>query len=172
MRVKDYLQAKYGSGSTTTMLACEAKAFGIPYPLPTGWLRIYGELELTPDVAARLRTALQRSSKPTAVDGLRVLDKAWLELKRQPDANSDGFLQSKAWKRLRLQALEKHGRRCQCCGASPATGAVLNVDHVMPRRLFPDLALRLDNLQVLCGDCNEGKGNWCMSDFRRDDDVP
>lgn len=172
MKVIDYLQAKYGAGTPTTMLACEAKVFGIPYPLQHGWLRTHGQIEVTPDVAQRLAVALKRSRGSTAQAGLAVLRAAWIELKRQPAANSDDFLQSKAWKRLRLQALNKHGRRCQCCGASPATGAVLNVDHVLPRRLFPDLALRLDNLQVLCGDCNEGKGNWDMTDARKKADVP
>lgn len=167
MRAVDYLQAKYGAGTPTTMLACEAKVFGIPYPLRGGWLRAHGQLEITPDVALRLADALKRNGGASAIAGLAVLRAAWIDLKRQPRANSDEFLQSKAWKRLRLQALNRHGRRCQCCGASPATGAVLNVDHVLPRRLFPDLALRIDNLQVLCADCNEGKGNWDMTDARQ-----
>lgn len=166
MRVIDYLQAKYGVGSATTILYCEARALGIPYPPPSGWLRTYGPMEITADAAERLRLALEKSTKPSAAKGLRVLRDAWLTLKKQPAANADDFLQSKAWKRLRFQALKKHGRRCQACGAGPETGAVLNVDHVFPRRLFPELALRLDNLQVLCGDCNEGKGNWDMTDMR------
>ena len=49
---------------------------------------------------------------------------------------------------------------------------MLNVDHIKPRFLFPDLALRLDNLQVLCGDCNEGKGNWDMTDWRQIKEIP
>ena len=110
--------------------------------------------------------ALQKTNKPSAAKGLKVLRDAWLTLKTQPAANSDGFLQSKAWKRLRFQALKKHGMKCQACGASPSTGAVLNVDHLLPRRLFPEMALQLDNLQVLCGTCNEGKGNWDMTDAR------
>lgn len=167
MRVIDYLQAKYGAGTPTTMLACEAKVFGIPYPLRNGWLKAHGCIEITPDVARRLAEALKRNGSESAMAGLNILRSAWIELKRKPDANSEDFLQSKAWKRLRLQALNLHGRCCQCCGASPSTGAVLNVDHVLPRRLFPDLALRLDNLQVLCGDCNEGKGNWDMTDARQ-----
>ncbi len=166
MRVIDYLQAKYGVNATT-ILHCEAKALGVPYPPPSGWLRTYGAMEITADAAERLRVALERSSKPSAAKGLEVLRNAWLVLKKQPAANSDGFLQSKAWKRLRFQALKKHGMACQACGASAATGAVLNVDHIFPRRLFPELALRLDNLQVLCGDCNEGKGNWDMTDARK-----
>lgn len=79
--------------------------------------------------------------------------------------NSPEFLASFEWRQLRLKAFEKYGRRCQCCGASPSTGAVLNVDHVKPRRKFPELALDLDNLQVLCGDCNHGKANQTV-DFR------
>lgn len=166
MKMIDYLQAKYGAGKPTTMLAVEAKVFGVPYPLQSGWLQRYGQIEVTPDLAKRLAAELKASKGATAAAGVQVLRDAWIELKKKPSANADDFLQSKAWKRLRLQALHLHGRRCQCCGASPATGAVLNVDHVLPRRLFPDLALRLDNLQVLCGDCNEGKGNWDMTDAR------
>jgi hypothetical protein len=166
MKVRNYLEAKYGVGNATTLLYCEAKAFGIQYPPASGWLRLHGDIEIDSGMARRLRAALEKSDKPSAKDGLRVLDIAWLELKSSPDATGDLFLQSKAWKRLRIQALNKYGRKCQCCGASPSTGAVLNVDHVLPRRLFPALALHLDNLQVLCGDCNEGKGNWDMTDSR------
>jgi 5-methylcytosine-specific restriction endonuclease McrA len=166
MTLNDYLQAKYGAGQCTTMLACEANVFGVPYPLQNGWLREYGQRDVTPDLAIRLAAVLKRSKKPSAQTGLQVLRRAWIMLKKSPSATDDALLQSKAWKRLRLQALKLHGSRCQCCGASPATGAVLNVDHIKPRRLFPDLALRIDNLQVLCADCNEGKGNWDMTDFR------
>ncbi len=166
MRVIDYLQAKYGLGCATTILYCEAKALGIPYPPPSGWLKVYGSMEITSDAAERLMAALQKTNKPSAAKGLKVLRDAWLTLKTQPAANSDGFLQSKAWKRLRFQALKKHGMKCQACGASPSTGAVLNVDHILPRRLFPEQALHLENLQVLCGTCNEGKGNWDMTDAR------
>ena len=79
---------------------------------------------------------------------------------------TDEFLSTYEWRKLRMQALKKHGARCQCCGASPATGAVLNVDHIKPRRLFPELALSLANLQVLCHECNHGKGNWDQTDWR------
>jgi len=165
MKVTDYLNAKYGCVATT-LLYIEAREFGVPYPPPKGWLVTYGSAEISVDMAKRLRAALEKSDKPTAQDGLRVLDAAWIELKRIPDAASPSFLDSKAWKRLRFAALKKHGMRCQACGAGPHTGAVLNVDHILPRRLFPESALQLENLQVLCGDCNEGKGNWDMTDVR------
>lgn len=78
----------------------------------------------------------------------------------------DSFLTSYEWRRLRMSALKLHGARCQCCGATARTGAVMNVDHIKPRKLFPDLALSLDNLQVLCHECNHGKGNWDVTDWR------
>ncbi len=83
-----------------------------------------------------------------------------------PDIAGRDFLQTFEWRRVRMLALKKYGARCQCCGATPATGAVMNVDHIKPRKLFPQLALDVNNLQVLCSDCNHGKGNWDMTDWR------
>lgn len=86
--------------------------------------------------------------------------------------STDAFLSSYEWRRVRMVALKKYGARCQCCGATPATGAVMNVDHIKPRKLFPELALSVDNLQVLCHECNHGKGNWDMTDWRKGTTVP
>lgn len=83
------------------------------------------------------------------------------------DVASVEFLSTYEWRRVRMEALKKYGARCQCCGATPATGAVINVDHIKPRKLFPQLALSVDNLQVLCHECNHGKGNWDMTDWRQ-----
>jgi len=76
------------------------------------------------------------------------------------------FLQSFQWRQVRMIALKKYGARCQCCGATAADGVRINVDHIKPRKLFPALALSVDNLQVLCGACNHGKGNWDQTDWR------
>ena len=76
------------------------------------------------------------------------------------------FLESYAWRKVRMEALLKYGPKCMCCGATPKTGAVMNVDHIKPRKTHPELALELDNLQILCGDCNHGKGNWDTTDWR------
>lgn len=69
------------------------------------------------------------------------------------------FYASKAWRDLRYRALTMYGAVCACCGASPSTGAVLHVDHIKPRSKFPELEMEIENLQVLCADCNMGKGN-------------
>lgn len=82
------------------------------------------------------------------------------------DVTSDAFLLTFEWRKLRMQALKKYGPKCMCCGATPATGAVMNVDHIKPRKKHPELALDINNLQILCHDCNHGKGNWDQTDWR------
>lgn len=86
--------------------------------------------------------------------------------KKKDFVMTDEFLRSFPWRKLRMQAITKYGNQCQCCGASPKTGAVINVDHIKPRKLFPALALDITNLQILCGECNHGKGNWDSTDWR------
>ena len=39
----------------------------------------------------------------------------------------------------------------------------MHVDHVKPRSKFPELALDLSNLQVLCNLCNVAKSNVDMT---------
>lgn len=82
------------------------------------------------------------------------------------DVTSDAFLSTFQWRKVRMEALKKYGPRCMCCGATPATGAVMNVDHIKPRKKWPSLALDVNNLQILCHDCNHGKGNWDQTDWR------
>jgi len=69
------------------------------------------------------------------------------------------FYSSKQWASVRYAALIRADGRCKCCGASAADGARLHVDHIKPRSKFPELALSLDNMQVLCDMCNVAKSN-------------
>lgn len=89
----------------------------------------------------------------------------------QGDVTADAFLASFQWRQLRMKVLKHYGRRCMCCGASPDSGAVMHVDHIKPRRLFPKLALDFGNLQVLCHECNHGKGNWDHTDWRHEEEF-
>lgn len=79
---------------------------------------------------------------------------------------AEDFFRSLKWKQLRYLALVNTGSRCQCCGASASDGVVIHVDHIKPRCTHPELELSLDNLQVLCEDCNVGKGSWDSTDWR------
>lgn len=82
------------------------------------------------------------------------------------DVTTTAFLDTYEWRKLRMEALKKYGPKCVCCGATPQTGAVMNVDHIKPRKLWPSLALDISNLQILCHECNHGKGNWDQTDWR------
>lgn len=78
---------------------------------------------------------------------------------------STDFYDSREWRELRYKALRKLGFCCFACGRRPPT-VILHVDHVKPRSKYPELELSLDNLQVLCADCNIGKSNKFEDDLR------
>lgn len=91
----------------------------------------------------------------------------WGGFPRGTNQERAAFYASREWKELRFKAFMAYGNKCSCCGASPAQGGVvLHVDHVYPRSTHPEMELKLSNLQVLCADCNIGKSNKFMADFR------
>jgi 5-methylcytosine-specific restriction endonuclease McrA len=108
--------------------------------------------------AVQLQKKARRTSNVTPVK--RAIKVAGI------DVTSKEFLSTYEWRKVRMEALKKYGPVCQCCGTTPSHGAVMNVDHIKPRRLFPHLALDVNNLQVLCHECNHGKGNWDQTDWR------
>lgn len=59
--------------------------------------------------------------------------------------------------RVRHVVLERDKFRCQDCGASPTTGATLEVDHTIP--VAKGGTNDLSNLRTLCADCNRGKSD-------------
>lgn len=91
-------------------------------------------------------------------------ERALAMLSKQPEpAPSVSFYESRQWKALRYRTIKLYGAKCQACNA----GGLMHVDHIKPRSKYPELELRLDNLQVLCADCNLGKGAWDETDWRK-----
>jgi 5-methylcytosine-specific restriction endonuclease McrA len=80
----------------------------------------------------------------------------------------DEFYRSWEWRTVRMVILKKHGHRCQSCGAKPSAGndVVLTVDHIKPISKHWEIRLDPSNLQVLCDECNMGKGAWDETDYR------
>lgn len=76
------------------------------------------------------------------------------------------FFGSRRWKELRYLAIKQNGRKCLACGNGPHNGKGLHVDHIKPRIKYPALQWEIGNLQVLCEDCNIGKGIWDDTDWR------
>ena len=70
------------------------------------------------------------------------------------------------WQEVRYKALKLGNGSCCLCGATAKDGAKLHVDHIKPKSIYPELAYELDNLQILCSDCNIGKSNRDDTDWR------
>jgi hypothetical protein len=75
------------------------------------------------------------------------------------------FYMSWEWKRLSYDIKLQRGRKCECCGAQAPQVKIIT-DHIKPLRHHWHLRLKPENLQVLCDDCNMGKGSRDESDFR------
>lgn len=78
---------------------------------------------------------------------------------------ADPFLYTEAWRALRREAVAKYGLICLSCGRENSRKFPINIDHIKPRKFYPELALDINNLQPLCGPCNKRKGNKTV-DFR------
>lgn len=79
---------------------------------------------------------------------------------------SNDFLLSLEWKSLRSKAIEKYGTTCAKCGRKPSYKYPVNIDHIKPRKYYPQLALDIENLQPLCAPCNKEKANKPPVDYR------
>lgn len=81
------------------------------------------------------------------------------QLRYQATNNAGTFYRSKEWRHLRYQAFRQYGNKCCVCGRGTSDGMVMHVDHIKPRSLYPHLALKLSNLQIMCNECNVSKSN-------------
>jgi 5-methylcytosine-specific restriction endonuclease McrA len=67
---------------------------------------------------------------------------------------------SKKWRALRLIILARDGYTCHYCGLPANT-----VDHVVPVKSNPDLAMNLENCVAACRSCNSAKGSRSEGSF-------
>jgi 5-methylcytosine-specific restriction protein A len=79
---------------------------------------------------------------------------------RDRKADDNGFYSLARWRRLRVWWLARNPLCCDPFGihdhqhnAAPAS----EVDHIVPRRTAPELALELTNLQSMCKSCHSRK---------------
>ena len=124
----------------------------------------YSTAEIVLIAAGRLNYTVNATIHPNQhVKQLVVIAKRSQEKRLSTIKTRKDFYSSRLWKILRYQAFEKYGNACQCCGATPQD-VPLHVDHIQPRSTHPHLELDLNNLQILCEDCNAGKVNqWDTS---------
>jgi 5-methylcytosine-specific restriction endonuclease McrA len=69
------------------------------------------------------------------------------------------------WRRVRYLFLRQQKRPLTCSLCNRSDG-VICVDHIKSVRRYPELRSRLDNLQLLCTQCNLGKGSDFDDDWR------
>lgn len=81
------------------------------------------------------------------------------------------FYLTREWRALRWEVLSTSADgKCVMCGATrKSSGLSMHVDHIHPRSTHPSLELSKSNLQILCADCNIGKGKsiWQPTDARQ-----
>jgi HNH endonuclease len=68
------------------------------------------------------------------------------------------FYTTPEWRVARLTVIQRDGRVCKMCSERIVLSRDVSVDHIRPRSRYPELALELTNLQVLCRRCNSSKG--------------
>jgi 5-methylcytosine-specific restriction endonuclease McrA len=126
-------------------------------------LRLFNSVFLSPRL-------YRRSDQEWPFDRVRVLARQRVNGGELELVNCDfpagGFYDSREWRELRYRALKRHGGSCQCCGTRANADHPLHVDHIKPRSLYPEMELDINNLQVLCEDCNLGKSNKDVTDWR------
>lgn len=77
------------------------------------------------------------------------------------------FYLSHEWRELREKVFQRYGHRCLKCSVTAESGYEIQVDHIKPVSLFPDLKLDFENLQPLCAECNNSKSNTDFTDYRK-----
>jgi len=102
----------------------------------------------------------EKQAGPSAEKQLQ--QRAKREARKSKKRYGDSFYSSWEWKKARFETLSRYGAVCMLCNSTER----ICVDHIKPRKKFPELELDLDNLQVLCNDCNMGKSNDDYTDFR------
>lgn len=65
-----------GRGSVKSLTRIEAEAFGVPYPLVSGWPARHGDTEITQAMLEDLSHRIARARRSTASKALRALDGA------------------------------------------------------------------------------------------------
>jgi 5-methylcytosine-specific restriction endonuclease McrA len=128
--------------------------------------------EIQKDFPSWCRRALDhledKVAKPSTKRKIRFFEKSTNPNAAPSQKKIDNFYGSWEWKRLRYDFIKKNIRKCKCCGATPDDGISINVDHIKPIRHYWHLRTKEYNLQVLCADCNMGKGSRDETDWRGD----
>lgn len=132
---------------------------------------------LSPELLALIGKTVPGKVNPTKIKKNRLVAKAVERVSKEPRHiptrdERNAFYASWEWRTLRMLTLSRYGRACQCCGATPrhrdlaGNPVRLVCDHIKPLGTHWHLRLDAENIQVLCDDCNMGKGGRHIADYR------
>lgn len=154
------------------------RKWGVPWPPISGWRRAIIRhgiplMDLSGDTKKKQKAANKKAIEILAGISTSKPQKP-IKAKKSfvPKEAIKEFYASWGWRTLRMETLKKYGAKCQCCGATPGhvaadgTAVRIVVDHIKPLSRHWHLRLEPENLQVLCDECNQGKGNWDQTDHR------
>jgi len=96
-------------------------------------------------------------------------DRMRFYLEYREEHEDDTFYRSSKWRSVRSLIIEAYGNTCMKCKHPNLVGHELHCDHILPRSLFPEYELDLDNMQILCLSCNSSKSNRSVTDYRPSD---
>ena len=82
----------------------------------------------------------------------RMGKKAWNKSGGTKTVESKKLKSSKEYRIFRTACFERDDYTCIWCFKK---GGVLNMDHIKPFALFPELRMALDNVRTLCHDCHK-----------------
>jgi len=102
------------------------------------------------------KLAEERSKRKPHVDKL-IIELAQKRKEELEEARR--FYQSAEWRLLRTKIIKSHQNVCRICRKKLTEKGDVTIDHVLPRSKFPESALDIANLQVLCRSCNSSKSN-------------
>jgi hypothetical protein len=157
MTPRDYLSYIVHGASILCLL-------GIPVLLITaianGWhytlfsVGAYGAFFLFVSLSSKLseprKTAVSTLCETILRDNLVRIEAEQLEYCR--------FYLTHEWRQVRAAVIKRDGKVCKHCRRRIFLPRDVTVDHILPRSIYPELALVLTNLQVLCRRCNSSKG--------------
>ena len=67
---------------------------------------------------------------------------------------------------IKSEVRSKHGMICAGCGCKIRFTIQRHVDHIKPKKLYPELEFLYTNLQVLCRPCNAHKSAYDGDDWK------
>ncbi|WP_020394191.1 HNH endonuclease [Thiolinea disciformis] len=130
------------------------------FPVYDSYLQIsQGSADRLDELIVKLSHWLQQH-----LDGMEAISNSTEQSTTIFDAVKSAESKARVMPALRWQIFQRDHWKCVACGRRSHDGAILHVDHIIPRSHGG--SDKLENLQTLCNICNIGKSNRDTTDLR------